>query len=602
MTSRAFHLTSDARDLLFPLHVTLSADGRIEAMGPTLSRVLGPEALQRGFFEQFHVERPRNIDDMPSLRDRFGTKLVISSAPSHGDRIQFRGVAIPFTDAEGWVLLDLSFGRDLIRVVEHFELTEAHFKPNDFSIDLFYSFEAQRTLLEDSQKMALALKAAKTEAERQASEDPLTGIANRGALYRRLEELLEAQEAHHQFALMHIDLDDFKLVNDNYGHAAGDRLLKQTAAVLKAGSGPHDLAARIGGDEFALVLSDPPEKLALLDLAHDLLLDIARPIRFDGHRCKVSASIGIVRFRPGEVANADRLIANSDIALYDAKGTKSSVRMLSREMVARYEATTRLITEIEAALRNSDFVPYFQPQIDTVEGQVCGLEVVARWQHSEEGVLAPVRFLETATRANIMADIDRQVRRKAFGHFAAWKAEGRDLGKLSLNVTATNLRSAEYISELQWELSEAGLSPADIQLELLESILFDQSDQELIAQCRDLEEAGFALALDDFGTGHSSIATLIETPVEVLKIDRSFISGLDTSPKMQQIAGAMLAMANHMDLDVLAEGVETPQELAFLEDCGCRYFQGYLFSPPVSATDIETWLNLREPKPSVTSG
>jgi len=602
LTSQGFHLTSGARDLLFPLHVTLNGDGRIEEVGPTLDRVLGPDLLQRNFFEQFRIERPRNITDIAGVRGRFGTKLVITASTSQGDRIQFRGVAIPLTDAEGWILLDLSFGRDLISVVEQFELTEAHFKPNDFSIDLFYSFEAQRTLLEDSQKMALALKAAKTEAERQASEDPLTGIANRGALYRRLEELLQVQDAQHQFALMHIDLDDFKLVNDNYGHAAGDRLLNQTAAVLNANSGPHDLAARIGGDEFALVLSEPPPGTALLDLAHDLLLDIARPIRFDGHRCKVSASIGIVQFSPGEVANADRLIANSDIALYDAKGTKSSVRMLSREMVARYEATTRLISDIEAALRDSDFVPYFQPQIDTFEKQVCGLEVVARWQHPERGVLAPAHFLETATRANIMADIDRQVRRKAFDHFAAWKAEGRDLGKLSLNVTATNLRSLEYISQLQWELSEAGLSPADIQLELLESILFDQSDQELIAQCRDLEEAGFALALDDFGTGHSSIATLIETPVALLKIDRSFISGLDANPKMQQIAGAMLAMANHMGLDVLAEGVETNRELAFLEGCGCRYFQGYLFSAPVSATDIEDWLDLREPRSSLIGG
>ncbi|WP_269583545.1 putative bifunctional diguanylate cyclase/phosphodiesterase [Roseibium sp. Sym1] len=595
MIADGFHLSADTRDLLFPLHVSLTGDGRIDGVGPTLKRVLGQDLLQRDFLDVFNVERPRNLKDFNGIRERLGTKLIISAASRDGKGIQFRGVAIPLEGAGGAIFVDLSFGRHLTQVVERFGLTEADFKPNDFSIDLFYSFEAQRTLLQDSHKMASALKSAKVEAERRASQDPLTGIANRGALQRRLEEMLQVPDQTARFALLHIDLDDFKSVNDNLGHSAGDRILKQTASVLKEYAGWNDLPARLGGDEFALVMADPPNEETLLDLAQDLLTSIGRPIRLNGHRCAVSASIGIALFNAGDVSSADRLIANSDIALYDAKATKSAVKLLSEDMVARHDETTRLISEIEAAIRDSQFVPHFQPQIDTVEGCLCGLEVLARWEHPEHGILAPVRFLETATRANIMVDIDRLVRRKAFAQFRAWKQDGRAVGKLSLNVTATNLRSLEYISELQWELAEAGLSPADIQLELLESILFDQSDQELIAQCRDLEQAGFALALDDFGTGHSSIATLIETPVAILKIDRSFITGLDTNAKVQRIAGAMLAMANTMGLDVLAEGVETRQELDFLEKCGCRYFQGYYFSPPRSAFDIELWLDQQEP-------
>ncbi len=322
---------------------------------------------------------------------------------------------------------------------------------------------------------------------------------------------------------------------------------------------------------------------------------IAMPIRYNGHSCQVSASIGVVLFHPGEVQNADRLIANSDIALYDAKVTRSSVKLLSKEMIRRHEETSRLVSQIEEGLKRSQFVPYFQPQIDIVTGRVCGLEVVARWETAEQGVLPPARFLETATRANIMSEIDRQVRCKAFTHFAAWKSAGRDIGKLSLNVTASNLRSVEFVAILHAELAAAGLKPGDIQLELLESILFDQSDQELIAQCRNLEQAGFALALDDFGTGHSSIATLIETPVATLKIDRSFVSGLDRNPKMQRIAGAMLAMAKNMGLDVLAEGVETREELEFLKNCGCRLFQGFYFSPPIGADEILQWLDVWAP-------
>lgn len=594
MTASKLDLTCKAIDMLFPMHVVLDNRGRISGLGPTLERILGPEASGANLFDVFTVERPRSVRSMACIRERLGTKLVLSACPQDGEPIQFRGFALAAAD-EDTVFLDLSFGLHLSQVVERFGLTETDFKPNDFSIDLFYSFEAQRTLLEDSQKMATALKAAKIEAEKKASQDPLTEIANRGALHRRLEEALQLPDTGHVFALLHIDLDEFKSINDNFGHTAGDMILMQTAEALSAICGPNDLPARLGGDEFALFLAEPPDKESLYAMALRLLNAIAMPIRYNGHSCQVSASIGVVLFHPGEVQNADRLIANSDIALYDAKVTRSSVKLLSKEMIRRHEETSRLVSQIEEGLKRSQFVPYFQPQIDIVTGRVCGLEVVARWDTAEQGVLPPARFLETATRANIMSEIDCQVRCKAFTHFAAWKSTGRDIGKLSLNVTASNLRSVEFVAILHAELAAAGLKPGDIQLELLESILFDQSDQELIAQCRNLEQAGFALALDDFGTGHSSIATLIETPVATLKIDRSFVSGLDRNPKMQRIAGAMLAMAKNMGLDVLAEGVETREELEFLQNCGCRLFQGFYFSPPIGADETLQWLDVWAP-------
>ncbi|MGX1498301.1 diguanylate cyclase (GGDEF)-like protein [Labrenzia sp. MBR-25] len=594
MTASKLDLTGKAIDMLFPMHVVLDDRGRIGGLGPTLERVLGTGVLEADLFDVFTVERPRNVRSMADIRERLGTKLVLRAHLQDGAPIQFRGFALAVADEER-IFLDLSFGLHLSQVVERFGLTEADFKPNDFSIDLFYSFEAQRTLLEDSQKMASALKAAKIEAEKKASQDPLTEIANRGALHRRLEDVLHLPDRGQMFALLHIDLDEFKSINDNFGHSAGDMILLQTAEAMTSFCGPNDLPARLGGDEFALFLAEPPDKEELHAMALLLLTAIAMPIRYNGHSCQVTASIGVVLFHPGQVQNADRLIAHSDIALYDAKTTRSSVKLLSKEMIRRHEETSRLISLIERGLKLSQFVPYFQPQIDSVTGRVCGLEVVARWQTEKEGVLPPARFLETATRANIMSEIDQQVRCKAFTHFAQWKSDGTDIGKLSLNVTASNLRSEAFAAILQTELADAGLTPGDIQLELLESILFDQSDQELIAQCRNLEQAGFALALDDFGTGHSSIATLIETPVATLKIDRSFVSGLDRNPKMQRIAGAMLAMAQNMGLDVLAEGVETREELEFLENCGCRLFQGFYFSPPLGAVEIRKWLDVWAP-------
>ncbi|TYC62400.1 EAL domain-containing protein [Rhodobacterales bacterium] len=585
-------LGREMADMLFPLHVRLDGLGRIETAGPTLRRIFGEEIIGQAFLDVFTMVRPRRIQGLQSIWERLGEKLVVSAAPSGEEPIQFRAVAVPVDRAHEGLLIDLSFGIHLARCVHRFALTEADFKPNDFSIDLFYSFQTQQTLLKDSQKLAQALKQSKLQAERKSLEDSLTGIGNRASLHRRLEEMLAHPDPGARFALMHIDLDDFKSVNDNFGHAAGDRVLMQAARALQASCGIKDMPARIGGDEFALLLADAPEEGELEKLARDLVAALSMPVHHNDQSCRVGASIGLVVFQPGQVPNADRLIANSDIALYEAKGQKSAVKVLSEEMIERHEKSTRLVSEIRRAVKKSQFVPFFQPQIDTLSGSIRGLEVVARWELPGQDVLTPAYFLEVATRSNIMVDIDRQVRRKAFSQLAAWQRQGRKIGKLSLNVTASNLRSVDFVSVLLVELAAEGLRPSDIQLELLESILFEQFDHELIEQCRTLEQAGFTLALDDFGTGHSSIATLIDMPISVLKIDRSFVSGLDSNAKMQRITGAMLAMAKNMGLDVLAEGVETLKELEFLEKAGCRSFQGFYFSPPVNAEEIERWLDV----------
>ena len=593
MSNTALEIPHESIDLLFPLHITVTPDGRIETVGPTLAKVFKETIIGLNFFEVFSVIRPRRVTGMDHVRERLGSKIVVSGTPDGGSAVQFRCFAAALKNSSN-LLLDLAFGVNLAEAMQRFELTGSDFKPNDFAIDLYYTFQTQSTLLEDSQKMASALKKAKIEAEIKANQDPLTAIANRGPLYSRIDKALSETKQASKFALLHIDLDEFKSVNDNFGHTAGDEVLLQTAAVLTANSGENDLPARIGGDEFALLLSDPPDAESLKHFAEDLVTAIATPIRVDGQRVSVGASIGIVTFGPGEFSNSDRLLASSDIALYEAKNSGSSAELLTPNMITRHQNTARLIDEIERGLRESQFIPYFQPQIDIASNRIYGLEVLARWDHPTHGVLAPCRFLKAAMRANIINDIDRQVRRKAFACLGNWKSAGRSVGRLSLNVTASNVRSPEFRHVLEEELLAVGLSSADIQLELLESILFDKSDSALISQCQDLDAAGFSLALDDFGTGHSSIATLVEAPVSLLKIDRSFITGLDRNPKMQRIAGAMLAMAGNMGLAVLAEGVETPCELNFLKRSGCTLFQGYHFSPPRSAHEFGNWLDLHD--------
>ncbi|MHA7774196.1 putative bifunctional diguanylate cyclase/phosphodiesterase [Roseibium sp. M-1] len=593
MTGTALTLPDTAVAMLFPLHVILDADGRIAAIGPTLERMFGRKMLHQDFFDVFKVERPRRLATFQGLLERLGDRLVVTTAGSDGDRIQFRAVAIALGDNDGRILVDLSFGIHLAKVVNCFGLTEADFKPNDFSIDLFYSFEAQRTLLEDAEKMAKALKAAKVEAERKASQDPLTGIANRGALYRRLEEILQVPDRSAALALLHIDLDDFKAINDTFGHAAGDGILLQTAAVLEAHAGPNDLPARLGGDEFVLVLADPPGPTGLKAFAHDLLAGISKPLRHNGHLCQVGASIGLIRFTPGDVQGADRLIAQSDIALYDAKAKKSSVKLLSRKMVARHEEAGKRVFEIETGLKANGFFPFFQPHIDAASGRIRAVEALARWERPGGAVLVPAQFMKSATRANLVAEIDRQVRQSAFARFAGWSKAGHDLGKLSLNVGVSSLRDREFGSVLTAELAEAGLSPDNIQLELSEIVLFERNDGDLADRCKDLASAGFALALDDCGRGRCAISSLMDTPVNLLKIDRTLITGVAANEGLQRIAGAMLAMAKTLGLDILAEGIETKAELDYLEARGCHLFQGHYFAAPASAADFEVWLNSR---------
>ena len=590
MVRDSYHFSRDKMAFLFPMFVTLDAAGCITDHGPTLSRIFADDITGRMFFDVFTIEKPRRIADLAALHKKTGIKLVITARPDHGEPIQFRSVAMQMGDAAGRLFLDFSIGVSLADAIRRFDLTGAHFRPNDFSIDLFYTLETQRALLDDSTNMAQALTSAKEDAERKAYIDTVTGIANRRALYERLEDILQGPKGGDTYALLHIDLDKFKLLNDTFGHAAGDKILKHVATGMQAHIGTDDFAARIGGDEFVMVLREHDETGDLLHMAQELAAEISRPVPIDGHRCHVEVSIGITRFGAGDCDGADRLLMNSDIALYEAKGTPEPIRMLTYEMIRTHQDRLYLIAEIEEGLDDDRFVPYFQPQIDLGTGQICGLEVLARWNHPHFGILKPDRFMDAAVRASLMGRIDQMVRRKAIDCLAAWRKDGLSVGKLSLNVTASNLRSAGFVEDFQDELFMAGLVPGDIQIELLESILFDQTDKLLIDHCHALKEAGFVLALDDFGTGHASISTLIDAPISMLKIDRSFVSGIDRNPRLQSISRSVLAMAEHLGLSVMAEGVETVEELNILHAQGCQLFQGYHFSCPRAQDDIIDWM------------
>ena len=584
--SRSIQLTGATVDALFPLHVTISGRGLIESVGPTLARIAGRDLIGRRFLDAFKIERPRGVADLDALRAQARRKLVISAWPQDGAPVQFRCVAAPLGHDNAGLFVDFSLGADFADVIERFSLASRDFKPNDVSIDLVYAVETQKTLLEDSRRLASALNHAKDEAERVARVDVVTGIANRRALHARLDEMLSGSEGDGAFALLHVDLDRFKAVNDSFGHAAGDFVLKHAASAIANAARDRDLAARIGGDEFVLLLADAPDDQNLVRLAEALCAHISRPVRLEEAVCEVGASIGVVRFAAGEETSADKLLAKSDIALYDAKERGVATTLMTPQIMHRHAELARLTADIERGVECCEFVPYFQPQIDAMDMTLRGFEVLARWDHPENGVLAPGLFMEAATRAQLMDTIDREVRRSAFRAFSEWSQAGWEFGKLSLNMTGSNLRSADFLGELTTELEAIGLCSERIQLELLESILFDKSDPLLLKRCEDLKAAGFSLALDDFGTGYASISILLDAPISLLKINRSFVSGVDRNLKLQRITGAMLSMARQIGLEVLAEGVETEWELEFLRQNGCRSFQGFYFSRPMPRQQV----------------
>ncbi len=590
-TGKVFGIDRDLLCKLCPLHVLVDDTGQIVGAGPTLQKVLGPTIVGQVLFDAFAIKRPRNLRDMADLARYMGQKLTLQADPTNSEGVMLRGMAVPL-QAEGrtfW-LIDLAFGANFAEVVAGHALTATDFKPNDASIDLLYTFETQRGLLKDSEDLARALRRAKAEAERMAMQDPLTGLANRRALNARLDQILAQPVSSRQCALLLVDLNEFKDINDNFGHEAGDRVLKHAAACLEAIAGPKDLAVRIGGDEFALIIDAGQCTATIDEIADNLASRIATPVKLDRIECAVGASIGILVFDPAHSESMNQLMKEADIALYEAKLSKRNTVLVTPELLSAHDHKRLLANDIERGLQADEFVPFFHPQMDANSGEVIGLEVLARWDHPVDGTFAPGYFLPAAHRSNQLITLDRQVRRKAMAQFASIAGAELRHASLSLNVTAANLRAAEFEVELEHELVQVGLSPDRIALELLETIFFEENDEAFLARCHGLRDAGFELAIDDFGTGHASISTLIDAPIHLLKVDRSFVSGIDQSPRLNQITGSIIRMAREINLAVLAEGVETEAELDGLMALGCHLFQGFHFAKPMRLADLQIWL------------
>ncbi len=417
----------------------------------------------------------------------------------------------------------------------------------------------------------------------QAQHDFLTGLPNRPLLTERLSQAIgQARRHRKQVALLFLDLDHFKHINDSLGHAIGDQLLQSVAARLTAGVRTTDTVCRQGGDEFVVLLAEIEHPQDAASVAEKLLAAFATAHVVGEHELHVTLSIGISVY-PGDSVNADTVMQNADTAMYHAKTSgRNNYQFFRADMNTR--AVRRLFVEsnLRRALRQGEFVLHYQPQIDLASGAMTGCEALIRWQDPDLGLVAPGQFVPVAEECGLIVPIGRWVLREACRQVRAWLDAGLGAAPVSVNVSAVEFRHKSFVEGVALILGETGLAPRYLELELTESILMHDTEASASA-LEALKAMGVRLAIDDFGTGYSSLSYLKRFPIDTLKIDQSFVRDIAVNPDGATIVGAVIAMGRSLKQRVIAEGIETQEQLDFLRARQCVEGQGFLLGHPLSA-------------------
>ena len=431
----------------------------------------------------------------------------------------------------------------------------------------------------------------RTELERQLSHqafhDALTGLANRALLAERLRHALaRCQRSGGFVAVLVLDLDGFKAVNDGLGHAVGDELLVAVAERLVAGLRPGDTAARLGGDEFVVLVEDLNALAEAGRVAERVLESLLVPFEAGGRRLDVQASIGVATNATAQ--DPDDLVRNADVAMYRAKARgKACYEVFAPHMHLAAVARLELEAGLRLAVERDELVLHFQPIVDLRTGEVRSAEALVRWQHPERGLVPPVAFVPAAEETGLVLPIGRWALERACLQARRWQDRfGERAPSVSVNFSARQLHHPDVVCDVSRALRRAGLEPGRLVLEMTESVLIDDVDDGL-AKLGSLKELGVLLAIDDFGTGYSSLAYLQRFPVDVLKIDRSFVDGIEGDGKRSALVRAVIDLAETFGLKTVAEGVETTAQWRRLRAMGCELGQGYRFARPLAAEDLE---------------
>ena len=416
--------------------------------------------------------------------------------------------------------------------------------------------------------------------------DPLTGLANRALFQDRLQQALaRADRDDETVALMLLDLDHFKAVNDVLGHAGGDELLREVASRIEGRVGESATVARLGGDEFAIILEDMSDAQDAAPVAQDILDALSESLVLDGHEIPVTASIGIAVRPPSE---GDRLLKDADSAVYRAKERgRNTYEFYAEEMNVRAFERLTLRNMLRRALKEEEFLLHYQPQVDLATGAIVGAEALVRWSQPDSGLVPPARFIPVLEDTGDIVGVGRWIMRAACRQNRAWQDSGVAPLRVAVNLSARQFSRGGLVSTVADVLEESELDPSCLELEITESLLMEDlnASLQILGELQNTAE-GLRVSIDDFGTGYSSLSYLKSFPIDLLKIDQSFVRDIPGDPDDAAITAAIIRLAHSLRLGVIAEGVETEEQAAFLRELGCDEAQGYHFSRPLPADEF----------------
>jgi len=419
-----------------------------------------------------------------------------------------------------------------------------------------------------------------------ATHDDLTGLPNRAMFSQTLKESIEAaQRCDQKFSVMFIDLDRFKIINDTLGHAAGDILIKEAAARVKQCLRDNDVVARVGGDEFVVLLRDLSDTQQAGTLARQILSALFKPIDIHGHECRASASVGISMF-PADAQDEETLTRNADAAMYLAKEEGgNALRFFSKEVKTQSIERLMLEASLRRAMERNEFVLHYQAKRNLKTGDISGVEALLRWRHPDLGLLLPAQFIPLAEETGLIVPIGKWVLDTACAQNIAWQAQGLPALPIAVNLSPRQLASECLLSDIEGALVQSGMPAELLELEITESMVMHNVERALQFLMA-IKKLGIRLAIDDFGTGYSSMSLMKQFPIDSIKVDRSFVRQIPDDADDRAITEAIISLGKALHLTVVAEGVETKSQETFLREHECDEIQGYLFSKPIPGDDF----------------
>jgi len=419
-----------------------------------------------------------------------------------------------------------------------------------------------------------------------ASHDSLTSLPNRETFNGLLHYAIEAARRHQRrFAVLFIDLDRFKVINDSLGHEAGDMLLVEIANRLRHTLRSSDVVARLGGDEFVVILEEAAETHDVERITRDLLSVLSEPLQLSGHECHTTASIGIAMY-PSDGADVQTLTKNADMAMYLAKEDgKNGFRFFTKEIKTQSIERLTLESALRRALDRDQFALHYQPKVDMTTGLITGVEALLRWTHPDLGVLPPAQFIPLAEETGLIVPIGRWVLREACAQNMAWQRRGLRPVSMAVNLSPRQFLDEDLLQDIDEALAASGMPPVLLQLEVTESMVM-RNVSRAVKVLDAIQSRGIRLAIDDFGTGYSSMSLMKQFPIDTIKIDRSFVRDLPDDSEDKAITQAIISMGKALGMTIVAEGVETAEQETFLRDHACDEMQGFLFSKPVPSQQL----------------